>query len=58
MTTDEPFGNLPNIPVGYKNGICDLRDDPESFSSWMGPDGAEMTFLSTNIVEGGTSFGR
>lgn len=29
--------------------------DPDRFSSWLGPDGAKMTFLTTNVVEGGTS---
>jgi len=29
--------------------------NPDSFSSWLGPDGAEMTFLTANVVEKGTS---
>jgi uncharacterized protein YndB with AHSA1/START domain len=29
--------------------------DPEIYTSWMGPTGAEMTFLNANVKEGGTA---
>lgn len=34
--------------------VFEMWTNPDSFSSWLGPDGAEMTFLTTNVVEGGT----
>lgn len=33
----------------------EMWTNPDSFSSWLGPDGAEMTFLKTNVVENGIS---
>ncbi len=33
----------------------DMWVDPNSFSRWLGPDGATMSFISVNIKEGGTS---
>ncbi|MCO5241329.1 MAG: SRPBCC domain-containing protein [Chitinophagaceae bacterium] len=33
----------------------EMWTNPNSFSSWLGPDEAEMTFLTANVVENGTS---
>lgn len=33
----------------------EMWTNPNSFSSWLGPDEAEMNFLTANVVENGTS---
>ncbi|MGC4128295.1 MAG: SRPBCC domain-containing protein [Bergeyella sp.] len=33
----------------------EMWTNPDRFASWLGPDGAEMTFLTANVVENGTS---
>lgn len=35
--------------------VVEMWTNLDSFSSWLGPDGAKMTFSTTNVVEGGTS---
>jgi uncharacterized protein YndB with AHSA1/START domain len=35
--------------------VFEMWTNPNSFSSWLGPDGAEMKFLSANVSEGGSS---
>ncbi|MFT4019635.1 MAG: SRPBCC domain-containing protein [Agriterribacter sp.] len=35
--------------------VFEMWTNPNSFSSWLGPDGAEMTFLTADVVENGTS---
>lgn len=38
------------------NKVFEMWTTPDSFSTWLGPDGAEMKFLSANVIEGGSSF--
>lgn len=33
----------------------EMWTDPNSFSNWLGPDGSVMRFLTTAVIEGGTS---
>lgn len=35
--------------------VFDMWTNPDCFSRWLGPAGAEMVFLTQNVVEGGTS---
>ncbi len=54
MNQDDIF----EISYTFKTDIktaFEMWTNPNSFSSWLGPDGAEMTFLTANVVEGGTS---
>lgn len=36
--------------------VFEMWTNPDSFSRWLGPDGAEMKFLTANVAEGGSSF--
>lgn len=54
MNQDDIF----EINYTFKTDIktaFEMGTNPDSFSSWLGPDGAEMTFLMANVVENGTS---
>ncbi|MBX3255080.1 MAG: SRPBCC domain-containing protein [Chitinophagaceae bacterium] len=55
MIQDETFEISYLFKTDMKKAF-EMWTDPTRFSSWLGPDGAEMTFLAANVVEGGTSF--
>lgn len=55
MKQDEFFEISYTFKTGMKKAF-EMWINPDFFSSWLGPDGAEMTFLTANVVEGGTSF--
>lgn len=52
-------GNTFEISYSFKNDlkkVFEMWTNPDSFASWLGPDGAEMKFLTTDVSEGGSSF--
>lgn len=54
MNQDETFEISYTFKTDMKTAF-EMWTNPDSFSSWLGPDGAEMTFLTTNVIENGTS---
>lgn len=54
MTGQETFEISYAFQTGAKNAF-EMWTNPEHFSSWLGPDGAEMAFIKANVVEGRTS---
>lgn len=54
MIQDETFEISHTFKADMK-AVFEMWTDPDSFSSWLGPDGAKMSFLTTNVFEGGTS---
>jgi len=49
-----------NFKISYKfktdiKTAFEMWTNSDCFSSWLGPDGAKMVFLTTNVVEGGSS---
>ncbi|WP_236979855.1 SRPBCC family protein [Membranihabitans maritimus] len=38
-----------------KKTLFNMWIDPETYTSWMGPTGAEMSFLNSDIKENGTA---
>jgi len=54
MSQDETFEISYTFRTDKKTAF-EMWTNPGRFSSWLGPDGAEMTFITANVVEGGTS---
>lgn len=38
-----------------KKTLFNMWTDPETYTSWMGPTGAEMSFLNSDVKENGTA---
>ncbi len=54
MNQDEIFEISYTFKTEMKTAF-EMWTNPDTFSSWLGPDGAEMTFLTANVIENGTS---
>jgi uncharacterized protein YndB with AHSA1/START domain len=54
MNQDETFEISYTFKTDLKKAF-EMWTKPDIFSSWLGPDGAEMKFLSANVIEGGSS---
>ncbi|MCD8538847.1 MAG: SRPBCC domain-containing protein [Leadbetterella sp.] len=54
MKQDETFEISYTLRTDRKT-VFEMWINPGSFSDWLGPDEAVMTFLETNVAEGGTS---
>lgn len=55
---DAPMENVFVIEHSFEadvKTVFDMWVNPDSFSSWLGPDGATMSFIRVGIKEGGTS---
>ncbi|MGB4773979.1 MAG: SRPBCC domain-containing protein [Daejeonella sp.] len=54
MNQDDTFEIEYKFQTDVKQ-VFEMWVNPNNFSRWLGPDGAEMRFLSANIKEGGSS---
>lgn len=50
----ETFEISYSFPADLKT-VFEMWTNPNNFSKWLGPDGAVMSFMTTNVKEGGTS---